>query len=773
MPVYYIKEHVIIEKADCQEGGFMGRKKKSFIDIDDQLIVADLLSETIGGGTNAVCALGNNSLTVGISPWGEVTYLRWPTPSYYDHLRYVTKSKPLFIGILNVSDVRYGNDAPCEDWKKYGRPYEKYPGTGSRAGLYAASSGMLWLDDPVWNSSREYVPRWSQMLKTTLSANENNPLPSVSMDIEQWIMPDRDLLVQQYSIHDETIESLFYHATYAPWETNQNTIHNPDSKKAGFAAVYCHEEDVMVWFYPRPADRKKVRGGLPGVRSCGDLDRLCPGGGIFIVMGAGSKIEQYQVGADRAGRWTSWTSPEGGRSDAGDGSLRGRPFYVGHVDAAVKTGIAKGEAGAVLYTSIAGSAKDAVRIIVDARKTGVEGLRDQAMTTWKQRYDEIFIPGMAGESEQQVGKRAVINLLNGRDEKTGAMIASPARQPCYACDWPRDGAFYDMALDLAGYGEMVDRHLDFYRRTQRKNRCAFHYTWLASLRLPFYNPRGHWFANMNTDGTPGFFKIIPLEIDETSLMVWDLWRHYLYVPENARDNFSEAYREMLIMAMEAIMPYVDLKKGWTRKIMEDDDQMVKATLHGASAVLTALASGADLAQKWQLGREYRERWGRAALALREGMRERIRDPRVLDSAGWRGIQWSLFPSPLFDHFHDPLCTPFIERLEENMKQKAIKQQGGVGYLGEQLFIFALATRAMPEYREYVRQVLSVLVNDVPVEGTDCYGELGLWVTMNGKRFIQNRTSIPHIWNGVTAYLAVLAVYQPELLQPLVPPVPKL
>jgi len=183
--------------------------------------------------------------------------------------------------------------------------------------------------------------------------------------------------------------------------------------------------------------------------------------------------------------------------------------------------------------------------------------------------------------------------------------------------------------------------------------------------------------------------------------------------------------------------------------------MVKATLHGASAVLTALASGADLAQKWQLGAEYRERWGRAALVLREGMRDRIRDPRVLDSAGWRGIQWSLFPSPLFDHFHDPLCTPFIERLEENMKQKAIKQQGGVGYLGEQLFIFALTTRT------------------IPVEGTDCYGELGLWVTMNGKRFIQNRTSIPHIWNGVTAYLAVLAVYQPELLQPLVPPIPKL
>ncbi len=40
-------------------------------------------------------------------------------------------------------------------------------------------------------------------------------------------------------------------------------------------------------------------------------------------------------------------------------------------------------------------------------------------------------------------------------------------------------------------------------------------------------------------------------------------------------------------------------------------------------------------------------WKKAAISLRNGMLRRIQDPKTLRSAGWRGIQWSLFPAPLF------------------------------------------------------------------------------------------------------------------------------
>lgn len=106
-----------------------------------------------------------------------------------------------------------------------------------------------------------------------------------------------------------------------------------------------------------------------------------------------------------------------------------------------------------------------------------------------------------------------------------------------------------------------------------------------------------------------------------------------------------------------------------------------------------------------------------------------------------------------------------------MRRKALNQCGGVGYLGEQLFIFAASTPGVKEYDSLKEEIINVLVNDVPVEGTGSYGEVGLWIESEGKKIIQNRTSIPHLWSGVTVYLAILAVREPKLFQPLRPPLP--
>ena len=60
--------------------------------LEDPLLRADFASESFGGGSHVACALGNGQLTVGISPWAEVVYFRWPTLSFYDHLNYSTIS---------------------------------------------------------------------------------------------------------------------------------------------------------------------------------------------------------------------------------------------------------------------------------------------------------------------------------------------------------------------------------------------------------------------------------------------------------------------------------------------------------------------------------------------------------------------------------------------------------------------------------------------------------------------------------------------------------
>ncbi len=796
------------------------RKEKSFAHIDDPLIVADLFSETVGGGSNTSAALGNGSLTVGISPWGELVYFRWPNPSFYDHLRYVTESYSMLSGLLSVKDVRMGADALNEDWQKYGRPREKYPHLGAKAGICLNEQKVLWQDEPVWSSQRKYLPEWSHLLETRLTGNVTDS-DNAEMSVRQWVMPDEDILIQHYLIDAPEATALFFHGTFAPWMTNPNSITNPDSSRAGFAALYSKQEQMVYWFFPDTADTALIKPDKPNksrkskkqiIRelramdtgsgfTSESLDAVCDGQGIFIAMGAKENIDQYQIGADTNGRPVSKNHPAGGRQDSEDGQLQGNALHIGHADAAIKIALpAKKKKEAMIVTAVAHTAKEASLMVRQAKKKTVTSLRDRAEKKWKKDADQIFLPAKASKDEKRVARRSIINLMVGRDKNTGAIVAAPTRQPCYACDWPRDGAFYDMALDLAGRHDLVQDHLQFYRRTQRRENRAFSTTWLASFRSPFFKPRGHWYANMNTDGSPGFFKIIPIEIDETSLMVWNIWRHKQYVPKAQQKAYRESMIDMFLLAMEGIMPYLDWKNGWTKKIMEDDNHKIAATLHGASAVLTALACAADLAKDWEIEAEKQQLWQKGASVLRRGMLKKIQDPKTLDQAGWRGLQWSLFPAPLFEDYQDEAAAPFLARIAEDLIEKVIYKKGGVGYLGEQLFMLAYSTQhfdkknvavsvvqqlinkhGIPEnkknlvgltFRRLKKQVLDLFVSEVPMPGTDCYGELGLWTELADKTlYVQNRTSIPHLWNGVTAYLSVVSFYQPKLLLPLRPPIP--
>ena len=747
-------------------------KTGTFDHIDDPLIRADLLSETIGGGTNAVAALGNGALTVGVSPWSEIVYLRWPTPSFYDHLRYVTLSRGLLTG-LSVRDARHGRDAPCRDWERYGRPHDKHKGLGAKAGIYLESGELFWMDDPVWDSSRCYEPEGSSVLITELKNNENLKDHPVTVNVKQWVSPFADLFVQSFQVSCAAAARLFFHATFAPWKKMERGLGNKDSRKAGFASIHCPDEALLFWFSPERRDSQRLMTRLDQAMTPALLDEIYPEGGVFIALGSLQEIHQVQIGADRAGRRAKPGVPLGAREDAKDGTLQGNPFHMGPVDAGVGIDLHRSGCSVELLISVAGSAQKAAHIIKEARGKGAERMEQEAVGFWGDVSKKVFVPETAGRTEKRVARRSVLNLLTGHDKSSGAFVASPARQPHYCCDWPRDGVFYDMALDLAGLSDHVDAHLAFYCRTQRREKVAFSPTWIASFRSPFFFPRGHWYSNMNTDGSPGFCALIPIEIDETSLLVWDFWRHARYVSDDRKDQYRGAYQDMLILAVEAILRFVDLKKGWTRKVMEDDDFRIKATLHGAAAVLTALASAADLGTQWGIQQGKVRRWREAAVVLREGMLKRIPDPRVLDDVGWRGLPWSLFPAPLFDDYSHPASRAIIDRLARDMEEKISRQKGGVGYLGEQLFALAMSTKGMNEYQDLKERAIKLLTEDAPVPGTDCYGEVGLWKNLEdpSEFIIQNRTAIPHLWSGITVYLAVLAMHRPDLLQPLRPPIP--
>lgn len=743
--------------------------------LDDPLLKADFGSESVSGGTNAVTALGNGRLSVGVSPWSELIYFRWPRPSFYDHLRYITITYSLVSG-LNPKDVRYSDDAPSIDWMRYGRPYERYPGLGAKGGIYFKDGSLSWFGDPRWQSSRAYEPEWGPVLCTTLQHNAQKEQGQAR--VCQWVDWEYDLLVQEFTLNFESAEKFFYYGTFAPYDGFGPLWGEPDPKDAGFATIYLPSNKIILYFYPKLVDKNKATQRILAVinqeLTPEIIDQIYPEGGYFIAMALMTEPDGFQVGADFRGIKTKKSDPPAASEDAKDGFLSGSKFFLGKADAGFQKNMSTHESRITVLISAGKSAKDAANIIDHARFLGEDLLRKKVITDWQKLVKRVKLPEQATLEEKRVARRNILNLFIGRDRESGAIVASPSRQPAYHFDWPRDGSFYDLSLDLAGFSEIALSHLDFYRRTQRKEDKDSSVLWLLGGKSTSYCPKGHWYSNIYTDGSPGKLKVIPIEIDETALLLWDLWRHEQFVPVSERAQYQKQFTEMLILGADGLLEYVDTKNGWTKKVFEDDNYMPSATLHGASSILAGLASAIDLGTRWGVEPEKVAKWRQAAVSLRNGMLKRINDDKTLEAGGWRGIQWSLFPAPLFESYDDPRAKKLIQKLAKQVEEEAMKKRPGFAYLGEKVFILAIATKDQPEYKPLLENALKILVNEVPMPGADCFGEVTLWITLPGESapVAQQRTSIPHLWTGTTAYLSVIAFYQPEKFLTQIPPIPK-
>jgi len=735
--------------------------------LDDPLLKADFGAEHNHGATNAATGLGNGRMTVGVSPWSELVYLRWPSPGYYEQLRYMTMDY-WWKDLKMTKDVRYSDDAPSVDWQRYGRPYEVHPGLGARGGVYLNDGTLAWFGDASWKSSRAYEPEWSDVLCTTLTRS------NAEIKICQWVDWKDDLLVQDFAIGSQSAQKFFYYATFAPFDHNSTYKKPPDPKAAGFATAYLRGQKVILYFNPKNKDKNKIETADKFNLNAQKIDKLYPEGGYFIAMALMDEPDGFQVGADRKGNKFPKDAPIAASEEAKAGKLSGCYFTLGKSDSGLMKELGPQQKRVAVLVSAGKSASQAVAIIEKARARGIDQLRALATSDWKVMADRIDLPASAGPIEKRVARRSVLNLFVGRDRDTGAIVASPSRQPAYHFDWPRDGAFYDISLDMAGFPEIVDSHIDFYRRTQRRDDLDFKLSWLLGRKSPFYSPKGHWAPNIYTNGDKGRITDIPIEIDETGLLAWDLWRHEKFIPEPERPAYQKKYLEMLTLAADGLVDYVDVRKGWTKKVAEDDNSKPNATLHGAASVLAGLASAVDAGKRWGADPAKVESWRKAAIALREGMLRRVEDEKTLDQSGWRGIQWTLYPAPVFESYDDPRARKLIERLARNVEESAYKKRAGFAYLGEQVFILAIATSQMPEYQPLIEQATKILTSEVPMPGTDCFGEVTIWIDLPGskEKVAQQRTSIPHLWTGVTSYLSVEARYRPVRFLSQVPPIPK-
>jgi glucoamylase len=175
----------------------------------------------------------------------------------------------------------------------------------------------------------------------------------------------------------------------------------------------------------------------------------------------------------------------------------------------------------------------------------------------------------------------------------------------YSYMWGRDGAFVCDALDRAGFPEITRRFLLFVHDVIKDEGYLLHK----------YNPDGSlaslwhpWIRN----GKPQ----LPIQEDETALVVWLVWRHY----ERTRDLelLRFVYKRLVVQPAEFMMRFRDAESGLPQPSFDMWEERQGVFTFTTAAVSAGLAAAAEIANVFN-DQERRARYSRAATEIREAM----------------------------------------------------------------------------------------------------------------------------------------------------------
>jgi len=200
---------------------------------------------------------------------------------------------------------------------------------------------------------------------------------------------------------------------------------------------------------------------------------------------------------------------------------------------------------------------------------------------------------------------------------------------------------------------------------------------------------------------------------------------------------------------------------------EDDNQIFTSSLHGAVTVHAALMGGSRMA-RYMDDEQSMQRYLLRAEELNQAIRTHYLDPStglfaigredspapIPDKIGYQVTGWLVWPGRVLER-DEPLLQAQLEAdMDEVLKILKGEREWGI-YLAKPIIAAALYGEK-DGARAQAREAL-LLLADVAVEGTDHFGE----VFENTSAGLENRVSMPHVWEGALFYLAAMALTDPD------------
>lgn len=375
----------------------------------------------------------------------------------------------------------------------------------------------VWVDgrfswiDGSWNKKFSYK---EDSLVTDVSLKK--PDFSLELQVEDGVHHFHDVFLRKVTVKNtaekEREVRLFF----------SHDLHLADTDK-GITAYYNPKIDAIIHF-------KKDR--------------------YFLISGSSSKegLFQFAVGV------TEFGGLRGTWKDAEDGDLSNNPVAHGSVDSTIslRTKIPGRGEKIIYYWIAAGRKREEVselhRIVTEIGPQRLIRGTEDYYKAWVNKGEIKF--GDLPSKIIQMFKRSLL-ILRTQIDNRGAIIASSDsdilrfNKDTYSYVWPRDGAFVAMGLDAAGYHHVTQRFFKFCEKIISKDGFLYQK----------YHPDGSWGSTWHPWMDSNREFQLPIQEDETALVLFSLWNHY----DQVRDIefVSPLYESLVCKAADFMVKYRD------------------------------------------------------------------------------------------------------------------------------------------------------------------------------------------------------------------------
>jgi hypothetical protein len=671
------------------------------------------------GPTDVAATSGNQSLSAGFNAKGTITVLKWPSPSFYDQVKYRTtdRAEPRLGALVNE---------------------------GALVGLaWRGSGGGKW--DFEWLRQWPSTQRWADDDSDTVVTTFRRARLGLRVTVRDVVAHDEDVLYRQVSV-SRTPRSRVRTVRVVGF-ANFNPVFSktPQSPQQD----WCTEEDN-----DSGASYDGDHDAILHARSGTDESTGAPSS-VAITMGFLGRSEGHSVGADTY-EGASGTSAY---DDSKDGKLSGETGAPGQADTALLDQLSlarRRSATTTLAIAAAVTADESFDLLDEARERSPNRVMRAKASWWRAWLAPAALPKNAPRSVVTVAKRSLIVLRQAIDPATrgaepgGLIVASITTQPPLGLDWIRNGAYVNRALHEAGHPDEAGRHSIRYAQLQA--------TPTRPPRRGAATPSGNWAQNYYADAVVG--GPVPYEIDGTGLGIWTLWDHFAQTKDRGYLTQREDVYESIQRAAQYLTDICrDPATGLQCPAPERGNPNPTQSLVGAQAVWLGLDAAADAAT--ELGTATSEanatRWTTRRQEVGAAIRERYfddecncytNDPEVGGELLW--------PVGFLRYGSDEANA----QAEVNFRHVSRAMRGRPDTGGAEsnaLLGNAFAWANSPKDLERVQRGLVWVAQTPTTDGTGLLGQA--WVKQGGR--VVTASGQPHVPTHATFYLAALKAYGKE------------